>query len=109
LVHEEILDSFGKWSRRDAARAVAWVAGQPSGPQYDAFARALIETRVGSHDLNHSTAAGIASLIGDSAARGDAQKLLKNSWQAYDAAAADQWEKTLSGEDQERLQHRAAN
>jgi hypothetical protein len=109
LVHEEILDSFEKWSRRDAARAVAWVAGQPSGPQYDAFARSLIETRVGSQELDHSTAAGMASLIGDSAARGDAQQLLKNSWQAHDAAAADQWEKTLSGEDQERLQRRAAN
>lgn len=97
LVSEDVLRSFKNWCDNDPERAVTWVAGQPSGPQRDAFAR-LLDLPARAKDY---------SLIGDPLSRGLLLGKLKKSWQAIDAAAADEWEKTLPVEDQERLQHPA--
>lgn len=95
LVSEDVLRSFKNWCDNDPERAVTWVAGQPSGPQRDAFAQLL----------NLPETAKIYSLIGDPLARAVLMGKLKKSWQAIDAAAAAEWEKTLPVEDQEQLQH----
>jgi hypothetical protein len=99
LVPDGIRDSFGRWTQESPGRATTWVAGQPSGPRYDVFAKVLAERRAGEPEV----VAMIAGRIGDAALRASIQRELKKTWQEKDPVAAAEWEKGLPEADRERL------
>jgi hypothetical protein len=99
----ELLEAFGNWTQSHPEKAGDWVAKQPSGLQYDAFARQWIEERAHSRDRDLAQAIGIAARISDPDIRAEANRLMKEAWQPYDAATAAEWERNLPAGDRERL------
>jgi hypothetical protein len=99
----ELLEAFGNWSQTHPGKAGAWVANQPAGLQYDAFARQFVEERVNTRDRHLAEVVAIAARINDPNIRAEANRLLKESWQPHDAAAAAEWEENLPAGDRERL------
>jgi hypothetical protein len=103
VVSRGILDSYDNWSQHQPDQVMAWMSRLPSGPHFEEFARILVGKWTELQEEDHPVVAGIAARISDPAIRLAAQKKLKESWRAKDAAAATEWEAGLPDEDQERL------
>lgn len=99
LVPEGVRASFERWSQGSPGRAMAWVAGQPSGPRYDVFAAVL----AGQRAREPEAVAVIVERIGDTVLRSSIQRELKKTWQEQDPVAAAEWEKGLPEAERERL------
>lgn len=102
-VPTKLLEEFGTWSQNDPERALAWVAKQASGFQYDAMAKQLFGNYAQTSEKNLTEWVDIASRIGDSDIRAEANRILKKEWETQNPKNIADWEKKRSAEDRERL------
>ena len=100
-VPEMIAKAFALWSQCDTKLATAWISDQPPGPQYDTFARVMLEQPT----ISPETAAALVARIIDPTIRGPMLHRLKDAWQAADSEAATRWEKNLPAADHELLKY----
>ena len=83
-----------QWAGYDFRAALAWTNGRPAGAQRDELVQRLIYVRAAAGDP-----AAAARLVSDSALTGAAKSAavasVNQEWEQRDAAAAQEWARTL--------------
>ncbi len=98
-----MLEFYIKWFGSDAHNACDWVAKRLSEERYNTFVKFVIEQRINDNDEDYPLFAKLADQITDSSTRTASLRLVKNSWHSKNPSAANEWQRTLSEEDQVAL------